>query len=152
MLALATESFDQDPASVVLTQDLCLHADRMDYDLWTSTVFLPLVLVCDGNPIVIQNEEAFRAHLDDLFAVARQRGIAGLRTKILSTVQPGDDIAILTSIRDHLSATGQVLTSTSMTWTTIRTDGTWRINQIHFNDSRYDPSVTAELLGGQEAG
>ena len=139
-------SDNDDPASAVLAQDACYGAESIDYDRWEQTVFFPLTLLYEGRQTIIEDPAAFRSHLEELEGLGRARGIAGLRTRILSHIQPGDEIAVLSSVRDHLSAEGETVSSTSMTWTVIRTGEGWKINQIHFNDMRYDPSVTTEHL------
>ena len=137
-----------DPAAVVVAHDGFVSADGIDAEAWGQTVFLPLVMLHQGGTEVVEDRDEFIAHMERLWQKARQHGIAGLRTRILSHVQPRDDMAILSTFRDRLDARGNVMASTSITWTVLRTPGGWKINQIHFNDARFDPSLVTQVSEG----
>ncbi|MEM7742596.1 MAG: hypothetical protein AAF409_02700 [Pseudomonadota bacterium] len=134
------------PAEVVLEQDHCIGPDHLDIARWTATVFFPLVMVSSTGTLAIDDAEAFAAHLEELRDTAgRGRGMAGFRTRITSEITPAENIAIVGSYRDHVDAAGDVITSSSITWSLIRSGGAWKINQIHFNDARQDPSVVSDI-------
>lgn len=119
---------------------------RIDYCRWTDTIFFPLTMHCDGTTLVVHDRDAFREHLQDLECMAIEMGAATIRTRILSHLRPVEEMAIISSVRDRLSADDTVLGSASMTWSVIRVGDEWKINQIHFNDDRYDLSVVAHML------
>lgn len=138
------------PAAVVLAQDACIGDGWLDVANWTGTVFFPLALLSSGGTIVIEDDDAFALHLRELQQTARLRGAVGLRTRIISQNLSAPNMAIVTSHRDHLNELGEVVTSSSITWSLILTPSGWRINQIHFNDSRNDPSVVSEMIRNSE--
>ena len=133
---------------VVLLQDACLDESGIDYARWQTTVFLPLTLLSDGKLFVLDTPEAFVAHLKALEKKAFELGVTALKTRILSHVQPSADMAIISSIRDRLSK-DKVIGSSSITWGLLRVGGTWKINQILFNDGVYNPSIVAQVFLGR---
>lgn len=137
-----------DPAAVVLAHDRFVSADGIDAKAWGRTVFLPLVMLHQGGTEIVDSLDGFVDHMERVWETARAQGIAGLKTRILSHVQPREDMAILSTFRDRLDAMGNVMASTSITWTVIRTHLGWKINQIHFNDARFDPSIVTQLSEG----
>lgn len=144
-------SIGHSPAEVVLVQDWCIGPDLLDIARWTETVFFPLVMVSGTGTMVIDDEEQFAAHLRDLRDAARRnRGMVGFRTRITSEERPAENMAVVGSFRDHLDIAGEVISSASITWALIRVGGAWRINQIHFNDARQDPSVVSDLCRLQD--
>ena len=137
-----------DPVGVVLIQDECLTEAGIDYDRWTSTVFLPLTLSSDGNLFAVEDEAAFRNHLRLLGERAKELGVTQLRTRILSHIQPNEGMSIVSSIRDRLASDGGIIGSSSITWTLLLQNGNWQINQILFNEGTYDPSVVSQVFLG----
>ncbi|MEM1277413.1 MAG: hypothetical protein AAGH74_12865 [Pseudomonadota bacterium] len=138
-----------DPADVVLAQDKCLTADGVDYARWLETVFIPLSLISEGKSFHIESDEAFVGHLKALEEKAFELGVVALETQILSHVRPSVDMAILSSIRRRLGANDEVIGESSITWTVIRVGEGWRVNQIFFNDSVYDPSIVGQVFLGR---
>ncbi len=137
-----------EPSRTVLMQDECYSADGIDARRWMQTVFIPLTMVGDGKTFTIDTEDAFSDHLKALEEKAIELGVAALRTEIQSCAYMIEDMAIISSVRHRLSAKGKVLGSTSITWTVIRVDEHWKINQILFNDAVQDPSVVAQVFLG----
>ena len=135
-----------DPIAPILEQDSCFGASGIDLARWSNTVFIPLTLVGDGRSYAIEDPNALVNHLVALERKAFELGVAGLRTEILSCEKPVPDMAIVSSLRERLSGVGAVLGTVSMTWTVLRFDGSWKINQILFNDTVRDPSVTAQVF------
>ena len=133
---------ERDPVTVVLTQDEAFRGGNIDTELWITTLFFPLIMLVDGHPVSIQDPETATSHLRKLGQAARELGVAALRTRILSHVQPAPDLSILCSIRDRLDQDGTVLASTSMTWTLMQVGTDWKITQILFDENRFDRSVT----------
>ena len=134
-----------EPASLVMSQDKCIGKDLLAARDWAGTMFFPLLMVCGAGTIVVENEEDFAGHLNDLRDLLARRGAVGFRTRITSEMQPSAKIAVLGGYRDHIDAEGNVVTSSSMTWTLIHTEAGWKVNLIQFNDSRQDASVVSEL-------
>ncbi|MEM7056221.1 MAG: hypothetical protein AAF557_01405 [Pseudomonadota bacterium] len=137
-----------DPVGVVLIQDTCLSERGIDYDRWTKTVFLPLTMSSDGNLFSVDDKSEFIDHLQMLQKKAGQLGVVALRTRVLSHIQPTEAMSIVSSIRDRLSGDGEVVGSSSITWTLILVNGAWKISQILFNDGVYDPSIVAQVFLG----
>ena len=137
-----------DPVGVVLLQDKCMSEDGIDYELWTSTVFLPLTMSSDGNVFTVEDEAGFSEHLSMLWQKALELQVVRLRTRILSHIQPSEDMSIVSSIRDRIAGDGTVIGSSSITWTLLRENQRWLINQILFNDGIYDPSIVAQTFLG----
>lgn len=138
-----------DPVGVVLLQDACLSEAGIDCERWTKTVFFPLTMSSDGNLFTIETEACFHEHLKMLEKKACQLGVVALRTRILSHIQPSEDMSIISSIRDRLGKDGRVIGSSSITWTLISVDGAWQISQILFNEGVYDPSVVSQVFLGR---
>ena len=132
------EARNPDPVDVILMQDRAFGPDRIDIDLWLRSLHDPVRLVRDGDAkgLVLDYagviEELLRTE-----KAARKDGIVKLRTRILTHLQPTEDLAIIASHRDRLSAQNVVLGTTSMTWTLTRPDGIWRISQIFFDSPSY---------------
>lgn len=127
-----------DPVDVILLQDRAFGAARIDIDLWLRSLHDPVRLLSDENPKGMMLDYA--AVIEELLlteTAARADGIAKLRTRILTHLQPTEDLAIIASHRDRLSIQNVVLGTTSMTWTLTRPDGIWRISQIFFDTPRY---------------
>ncbi|MEM1299569.1 MAG: hypothetical protein AAGH68_09845 [Pseudomonadota bacterium] len=142
-----------DPAATVLVHDACIGPGWLDIPRWTETIFFPLALLSGGGAIVIDDAEECAEHLRTLQDTARLRGAVGLRTRIITQSLPAPNMALVSSQRDHVNEAGTVVSTTSITWSLILTPDGWRINQIHFNDARNDPSVVSEILrdsGGVE--
>ncbi|MEM7058067.1 MAG: hypothetical protein AAF557_10800 [Pseudomonadota bacterium] len=131
-----------DPSDVVVRQDTAFRRGNIDTDLWLTTLFLPLVILTNGKTVLLPDRETAVAELEVLGKTARDMGIAALRTRILSHVQPAPDLSILCSIRDRLDADGEVMASTSMTWTLMLLGEDWKITQIIFEENALDHSVT----------
>lgn len=134
-----------DPSDVILLQDKAFRPDRIDIELWLKTLFLPLVILSNGRTIIIPDETEAIAHLQAIWTAARKIETAGIRTRILSHVQPAPDLSIIASIRDRMSANGEVLASTSMTWTLMLMGDEWQVTQILFDEGELDRSVTARI-------
>lgn len=145
----ATHGPPSDPVAVVMEQDACLLPDGVDIPRWTRTVFLPLTMITERGQMVIETEEQFVEHLGEIFRTAQSIGATGLRTEILSNIRPSEDIAIIGSIRHRVGERDRVLGSASITWQLIRVSGSWKISQIHFNDTRLDPSIVAQTVAMQ---
>jgi len=137
-----------DPVGVVLIQDACISDAGIDLERWTKTVFLPLTMSSDGNLFTVEDEPGFHEHLKMLEKKAKDLGVTKLRTRVLSHIQPSDEMAIVSSIRDRVSGDGTVIGSSSITWTLMSLQGAWKINQILFNDAIYDPSIVAQVFLG----
>ena len=135
-----------DPGATVLAQDACVGAGGLDIPRWTATVFFPLTMISTNGTMVIDHAEGFAEHLTRLSEFMQRRGAVSLRTHITGQSQPADNMAIVTSLREHLNTASHVVTTSSITWSLILTPSGWRINQIHFNDARNDPSVVSEML------
>ena len=115
---------------------------HIDTDLWLTTLFLPLIMLTDGKTILIKDADMAASELAKLGKAAREMGVAALRTRILSHLQPAPDLSILSSIRDRLDAEGKLIASTSMTWTLMQIGDEWKITQILFDENVFDRSVT----------
>jgi len=102
-------------------------------------------MLINGKTILVPDADAVVDGLDRLEVVARRDGVTALRTRILSHVQPAPDLSILCSIRDRLSAKGEVLASSSMTWTLMLVGSEWKISQIIFDDTELDRSLTGSV-------
>lgn len=100
------------------------------------------MILTNGKTVLLPDRETAVAELEVLGKTARDMGIAALRTRILSHVQPAPDLSILCSIRDRLDADGEVMASTSMTWTLMLLGEDWKITQIIFEENALDHSVT----------
>lgn len=137
-----------EPTDPILEQDKCFSSIGIDLARWSHTVFLPLTLVGDGRSYAIAHTEALVDHLGALERKALELGVTGLRTEILSCEQPVSDMAIISSLRGRLMDDATVIGTTSITWTVIRVSGSWKINQILFNDTVRDPSITAQVFLG----
>ena len=135
----------ESPASPMLSHDRLLVDGYLDVETWLRTLFLPVLVLTEEGNMLYETEEDARGHLSWLSEVAQQSGTVGLRTRIVSTRQTGDDIALVTTLRDRVSADDQVIGTTSITWTVIRDQNEWKISQIHFNDARLDPSLVAQM-------
>lgn len=139
-------NFDQDdPAQPVLEHDDCFHPNGIDVDRWSDTMFFPVVMISESGQTVLDDMDAFAKHLTDLASAGRAFGVHGIRTRILSNIQTSEDVAIISSIRDRIDGDGEVIGSASITWLLVRDQGHWKINQIHFNDGRLDPSIVAYM-------
>lgn len=138
------------PAETVLAQDQCFRSDGVDVDTWRDTVFFPLFMVSCAGTVVIADGPAFADHLRELHGMGLDRGMTGIRTRILSEITPAPRMALVRSLRDHIGAGDSILTTASITWTLIQVANEWRINQIHFNDSRQDPSVVSDFVRKKE--
>ena len=138
----------QEPADPITAQDSCFSEAGLDVVRWSRTVFLPLTLFGDGRSFALDDEQALTGHLRALESKAIQLGVTRLRTEIISHSMPVPNMAIVSTLRERLSNNGTVLGTVSMTWTVIRSEGSWKINQILFNDSVRDPSVTAQVFLG----
>jgi len=138
-----------DPVGVVLIQDACMSEAGIDFARWTKTVFLPLTMSSDGNLFTVEDEPGFHDHLSMLSKKALDLGVTKLRTRVLSHIQPSDEMAIVSSIRDRMAGDGKIIGSSSITWTLMSLNGAWKINQILFNDAVYDPSVVAQVFLGR---
>lgn len=132
----------------VMTQDVCFSSDGIDYARWLETVFLPLTLVGDGKAFVIDSRADFIEHLQALEETAAELGIAQLRTSIVSAKALGKNVFVVRTIRERLDKDEEVIGRTLITWTVIKTEGTWKINQILFDDAKLDPSVVAKTFLG----
>lgn len=126
----------------MLRQDVAFRSGDIDVELWLSTLFLPLVMLTNGRTVLIPDRESAVGEFNLLGKAAQDMGIAALRTRILSHVQPASDLSILCSIRDRLDGDGQILASTSMTWTLMLMGDEWKITQILFDENVFDRSVT----------
>ncbi|MEL6963537.1 MAG: hypothetical protein AAFO01_12320 [Pseudomonadota bacterium] len=109
-------------------------------------MFLPLTLVGGGRTFVLHDRAALIEHLKALEQKGQELSIAKLRTQILSSRDEVDGVTVIDSFRERLSADGTILGTVSMTWTVIRAGCGWKVSQIHFNDSRSDPSVVAQVF------
>ena len=144
-VSFSSEAAVASPASVVKSQDGLIGPGVLDFTAWAGTMFFPLLMVCGSGTIVVENEAVLADHLNDLRDLLARRGAVGFRTRINSDMQPSAKIAVLGGYRDHIDADGKTVTSSSMTWTLIRTAAGWKVNLIQFNDSRQDASVVSEL-------
>jgi len=133
-------------ADVVLLQDRAFGSGETDEELWLSTLTFPLTIKTTDRIMVLKTPEETRGEIRAVVAAARAGGVHTIRTRILSHIQPTDEVAIIASMRDRLSATGGVLGSTSITWTLIRVGEDWKINQLFFDNPVYDLSPTVERL------
>ena len=70
---------------------------------------------------------------------------------IVSDIGVSTTEKIISSIRDRLSKE-KVIGSSSITWGLLRVGGTWKINQILFNDGVYNPSIVAQVFLGRPNG
>lgn len=143
--SVAAQRADMTPSEVVTEQDQCIGQGLLDVARWCSTVFFPLVMMSETGTMIVDSPRMFERHLFDLQQTALLRGVVGFRTRITSESQPAVNVAIVGSLRDHYDAAGHAVGTTSITWSLVRTDGVWKINQIHFNDTRHDPSVVSEM-------
>lgn len=137
-----------DPVGVVLIQDTCMSETGIDVERWTKTLFLPLTMSSDGNLFTVENEPELHEHMKMLEKKAKDLGVTTLRTRVLSHIQPSDEMAIVSSIRDRIAGDGAIIGSSSITWSLMSLQGAWKINQIMFNDAIYDPSVVAQVFLG----
>lgn len=102
-------------------------------------------MLVNGKTILVPDADAVVDGLNRLEIAARKDGVAALRTRVLSHVQPAPDLSILCSIRERLSNQGEVLASSSMTWTLTLLGSEWKISQIVFDDDALDSSVTGTV-------
>ncbi|MEM6548291.1 MAG: hypothetical protein AAF713_11165 [Pseudomonadota bacterium] len=130
----------------ILEQDNCFSETGIDFQRWAKTIYFPLLLMSERRTFTINDGDELTEHLRALETAALQQGIARLQTRIQSLSTMGPKVAIVRTIRDRLGANEEIIDSTSMTWTLIHTANSWRINQIYFNDSRYDPSVVFQVF------
>lgn len=137
------------PADAVLAQDACMNNAIIDYDRWATTVFFPLTLVGDGRTFVIETKAELTAHLKALKKKVDELGVVAIRTRILSTQRASKDVAVISSVRERVGSRGELIGSTSVTWTVLNDGGAWKINQILFNDDILDPSVVAQVFLGR---
>ena len=127
-----------DPIDVILRQDRAFGPERIDYDLWMTTLMDPVRLLgsADLGGRMLDRAATIK-QLQSVEAAARADGVTQLRTRILTHIQPAEDLAIVASMRDLLSNQNVVLSTSSVTWTMIRTEAVWRISQIFFEGQAY---------------
>lgn len=129
---------EQDPVDAVLRQDKAWGPDQIDTALWLSTVNIPVCLVSGGRMRLLKSEDEVLKDLRATEERARAAGVAGLRTLILSHIQPAENLSIIASIRQHLGQEGNVISATSVTWNVVDLDGRWRISQLVMENPLYD--------------
>lgn len=135
-----------DPVDVILRQDAAYGRSCIDYDLWMTTLQDPVRMLGSNDPVgaMLSHQETC-AQLAKVEKVARAEGVVAMRTRILTHIQPVEDMAIVASLRDRLTVVGDVLGTTSMTWTLQKVDDVWRITQIFFEGGAY--STRPEMQG-----
>ncbi len=127
-----------DPIDVILRQDRAFGPDTVDYDLWLTTLMDPVRLLASNDLAGrMMDHAAAIKQLKTIETAARADGVAQLRTRILTHIQPAEDLAIVASMRDLLSENNMVLRTTSMTWTLSRVEDVWRISQVFFEGEAY---------------
>lgn len=139
-------SVGTDPVDVILRQDQAFGRSHIDYDLWMTTLHDPVRMLETSDPdgALLTHAEAL-AQIGRVEKLARAEGVVAMRTRILTHIQPVEDMAIVASMRDLLSEGGAVLSTSSMTWTLQRFEYDWRISQIFFEGGAY--STRPELRG-----
>ena len=127
-----------DPIDVILRQDRAFGPEQIDYDLWLSTLMDPVRLLgsADLGGRMLDHAATIK-QLQRVEAAARADGVTQLRTRILTHIQPAEDLAIVASMRDLLSDQNVVLSTSSVTWTMTRTKEAWLISQIFFEGQAY---------------
>lgn len=134
---------------MILTQDRAFGPTEIDYDLWLTTLMNPVRLLGATDLAGrVLDRAAVCEQLRGVEAAARADGVTRLRTRILTHIQPAEDLAIVSSMRDLMSGKHVVLGTSSMTWTLTRTEGVWLISQIFFEGTAYS---TRPGLGGVES-
>ena len=141
-----------DPIDVILLQDRAFGPERIDYDLWMTTLANPVRMLGSADPRgrVLSHAAVIR-QIQKIEAVARADGVTSMRTRILTHIRPAEDLAIVASMRDMLSAKMVVLRTSSVTWTLGREEDIWKISQIFFDGRTYStqeglPTETQEGL------
>ncbi|MEM6933638.1 MAG: hypothetical protein AAF526_08615 [Pseudomonadota bacterium] len=135
-----------DAVAAVLEQDLCLQDGSIDVERWSTTVFLPLTMVAGGRTFAICDQTALCEHLRALERKSRELRIASFRTNVKTVLQASDDMSIISVVRERLRKDGVALGKSSITFSILRVEEEWLINQVMFNDSRHDPSVVAQAF------
>ena len=127
-----------DPVDAVLRQDKAWRSDDIDFPAWLSTLNIPVCLLSNGRMRLLKTEEDVISDLRRTQKRARAAGVVGLRTTILSHIQPAENLSIIASIRQHIGTDGQVISASSITWNVVNLDGHWRISQMVMDDPIYD--------------
>ena len=133
-------------ADVVLLQDRAFGPEETDEDLWMSTLTVPLTMKTVNRTMVLKSRAEVLHELRAVIDAVRADGVRALRTRILSHIQPTDELAIIASMRDRVSGSGGIIGSTSITWTLIKVGEEWKINQLFFDNPAYDISPTVERI------
>ncbi len=136
-------------ADVVLLQDRAFGPEETDEDLWMSTLTVPLTMKTVNRTMVLKSRAEVLHELRAVIDAVRADGVRALRTRILSHIQPTDELAIIASMRDRVSGSGGIIGSTSITWTLIKVGEEWKINQLFFDNPAYDISPTANRVDGE---
>ncbi len=131
-----------DSVDVVLRQDEAFGPERIDYDLWMTTLDFPMIMISGDDQAVVPNRSAAEAYLVEVERAVRRDGVRAFRTRILSHIQPTPDMSIISSMRDLLNRDGGVLATSIMTFTLKKIGGEWKITQLFFDDSIYDLKVS----------
>lgn len=139
-----------DPIEVVFRQDRAYGPDTVDIDLWLSSLIWPLTLQSGNDLTVLPDRAAIVTELHRITKIARAEGVRRLRTRVLSHLQPADDTAIVASMRDRLGAGGELLGTSSMTWTLSLFDGGWKIQHLYFEESHYGLPPGGSTLGNRK--
>ena len=135
-----------DPIDVILKQDQAFGPERIDYDLWMTTLADPVRMMGEADMTGrMFHRAAAISQLMTIEAAARANGVTQIRTRILTHLQPTEDLSIVVSKRDLLSEKNVIISTSSVTWTLTRSQDEWLISQIFFEGHSYSikPDLSA---------